>query len=470
MAAAPPSTSSSPSTTTTSTTGAPPPALVWSSCGAHQCAFLDVPLDYAEPAGPHIAVALVRRPASGPGTRIGSLVLNPGGPGESGLLNFDKDLSVLPAGVLARFDVVGFDPRGVGRTSPIHCPPATGPAGPAPDPVPQTASARAALLAADRAYADGCAHDSGALLLAHVGSVDVARDLDQLRAAVGDAGLSYLGLSYGSLLGATYADLFPTRVRAMALDGILDPALPTDAVAAAQAVGFERSLDAFFAWCVPATCPWHPAGDPRAAFRDLVGSVRARPIGALGPAELYTATYGTLYARNFWPSLGQALAALGRGDAGPMLGLYNSYERTNDPSFNGDANNAVTCLDHPVPRDPAAYPARASAAAAGAPDFGPLFAWGLLSCAVWPVPDTVMRAPHPVSAPGSGPILVVGTRNDPATPYAWAQSLAAGLAHGALLTREGYDHVAIFTSSCVRAADEAVLVDLRLPGAGTVCA
>lgn len=409
----------------------------------------------------------MRRPASGPGARIGSLVLNPGGPGESGLLNFDKDLSVLPAGVLARFDVVGFDPRGVGKTSPIHCPTATATAT---DPVPQTAAGRDALLAADRAYAQGCAHDSGDLLLAHVGSLDVARDLDQIRAAVGDAGLSYLGLSYGSLLGATYADLFPTKVRAMALDGILDPALPTDALAGAQAAGFERSLDAFFAWCVPSTCAWHPSGDPHAAYRALVSSVRDHPLGALGPGELYTATFGTLYARNFWPSLGNALAALAAGNPSPMLGLYNGYERTNDPSFNGDANNAITCLDHPVPRDPAVYPARASAAATGAPDFGPLFAWGLLSCAVWPVPTAAARVPHPISAPGSGPILVVGTRNDPATPYAWAQSLASGLEHGALLTREGYDHVAIFTSACVRAADEATLVDLRLPAPGTVCA
>ncbi|GAC1316617.1 MAG: alpha/beta hydrolase [Acidimicrobiales bacterium] len=429
-----------------------------------------MPLDYAQPGGPHIAVALVRRPASNPAMRIGSLVVNPGGPGESGLLNFDKDLSVLPTGMLARFDVVGFDPRGIGKSSPIHCPAGGAASGPAPDPVPQTAAARDALVAADRAYAQGCAHDSGDLLLAHVGSVDVARDLDRLRSAVGDPGLSYLGLSYGSLLGATYADLFPTRVRAMALDGILDPTLPTDALADAQAAGFERSLDAFFAWCVPATCAWHPAEEAHTAFRSLVASVRQHPLGALGPGELYTATFGTLYARNFWPSLGTALAALGGGDPGPMLGLYHGYERTNDPSFNGDANNAVTCLDHPVPRDLAAYPARAGAAATAAPDFGPLFAWGLVSCAVWPVPDAAIRVPHPISAAGSGPILVVGTRNDPATPYAWAQSLAAGLAHGTLLTREGYDHVAIFTSDCVRSADEAVLVDLRLAAPGTVCA
>lgn len=435
----------------------------------HQCSALDVPLDYSQPGGPHISIALVRRPASGPGGRIGSLVLNPGGPGESGLLNFDKDLSVLPSGLLARFDVIGFDPRGIGRSSPIHCGSPAG-EGPGPDPVPQTPDAQQRLLAADQAYALACQHDSGELLLAHVGSVDVARDLDRLRAAVGDPGLTYLGLSYGSLLGATYADQFPTHVRAMALDGILEPSLPTGALANAQAAGFEHSLDSFFAWCVPATCAWRPDTEPHAAFRSLVTSIRDHPLGALGPGELYTATFGTLYARSFWPSLGRALAALSQHDPGPMLGLYNSYERTNDPSFSVDANNAVTCLDHPVPRDPAVYPQRAADAAAVAPDFGPLFAWGGLSCAVWPVPQTALRTPHTVHAPGSGPILVVGTRQDPATPYAWAESLAAALDHGALLTREGVDHVAIFTSSCVRAADEAVLVDLTLPAPGTVCA
>lgn len=461
-------------TTTAGPTIDTPPPLGWSACGGGgECSTLVVPLDHDHPEGRHIGVALARHRATDPALRLGSVVLNPGGPGASGVLNLAKDLSVLPAGVVARFDVVAFDPRGVGRSEAIRC---TGDTyrGPEPDPVPPTMAAAAPLLAADRAYAAACAAGSGDLL-AHVGTLDVARDLESLRQALGDPGLTYLGLSYGTLLGATYASLFPTHVRAMVLDGAIDPALPTDALADAQAQGFERSLDAFFSWCGsnPGSCAWRPAGEAHAAFRQLAATVRAHPlaVGArtVGPSEYYTGAFATLYARSFWPSLGRALAAVARGDGGPILGLYDGYEGANDPAFSVDANNAVTCLDHPVPVDPSAYPERARVAAASAPDFGPLFAWGALSCAVWPVPATSQRRPGAISAPGSGPILVVGTTEDPATPYAWAKSLAAHLQHGSLLTRVGVDHVAIFYSSCVRAADQAVLVDGRLPAPGTVC-
>jgi len=472
------STTTAPSTSTTTTPPevalpAPPP-LGWSSCGTdRQCSTLVVPLDYADPSGPHIGIALARRPASDPAARIGSLVINPGGPGESGVLNFSKDLAVLPAQVLARFDVVTFDPRGIGASEGIHC---TGDDydGPTPDPDPQTPAAAAVLLAADQDYAAACAHSAGALL-AHMGTLDVARDVEELRMALGGGGLNYLGLSYGTLLGATYASLFPTHIRAMVLDGILDPALSTADLADAQAVGFEHSLNDFFAWCTSAGsgCAWRPSGDPHAAYQSLAASVRSHPLTVggqvVGPETFYTGTFGTLYARSFWPSLGRALAGVAAGNGAPMLGLFDGYERVGDPSFDGDANNAVTCLDHPVPTNPAAYPQLAAAAASVAPDFGPLFAWGALECAVWPVPTSAQRQPGPIYAPGSPPILVVGTTQDPATPYAWAQSLAGQLAHGVLLTRIGVDHVALFYSSCVRAYDQAYLVDLQVPPTGAVC-
>jgi hypothetical protein len=261
----------------------------------------------------------------------------------------------------------------------------------------------------------------------------------------------------------------------MVLDGILDPALSTADLADAQAAGFEASLDAFFAWCRadPGSCPWQPSGDQHAAFQALGNSVRAHPVpgggGTVGVSEFYTGTFGTLYSRSYWPSLGRALAALTAGNGSPMAGLYQGYERVGDPSFDADANNAVTCLDHPVSTDPSSYFALADSAASMAPDFGPLFAWGALSCAVWPIPAAARRAPAAVHAPGSPPILVVGTTGDPATPYRWAQDLASQLQRGVLLTRQGVDHVAIFYSGCVRAWDEAYLVDLRTPPSGTVC-
>jgi pimeloyl-ACP methyl ester carboxylesterase len=466
----PPATSTSSSTTTSTTTATavalpPPPPLGWSPCGnGRQCSTLVVPVDYARPSGAHIGIALRRRPASDPGHRIGSLVLNPGGPGESGIAKLDQDLALLPADVLGRFDVVAFDPRGIGASEALHCTGSTY-SGPVPDPDPQTTGTQQVLLAADRAYADSCARAGGGLL-AHLGTADVARDLDELRAALGDARLSYLGLSYGTFLGAEYAGMFPTHVRAMVLDGALDPSLETDALANAQAQGFEQSLGAFLAW-------WRPGGGGRAAFDALVTSVRAHPLRVggreLGPAEFYTGVFGTLYAHTFWPSLGRALGAAASGDGAPLLGLYDGYERTGDPTFDTDTNNAVNCIDHPVPRDPAAFPSRAASAAALAPDFGPLFAWGGLVCAVWPVPASALRVPGPVHAPGAPPIVVVGTTGDPATPYPWAQALASQLSQGVLLTRVGEDHVALFYSACVRSWAATYLVGLQPPPPGTVC-
>jgi pimeloyl-ACP methyl ester carboxylesterase len=459
------------STTSTSTTVPPPPPLTWTACdGGRQCATLNVPLDYSSPAGPHNGIALERHVATDPSARIGSLVINPGGPGESGILNFSKDLPLLPATVLARFDVIAFDPRGIGKSSPLHCDGDTFSG--TVDPVPQTAATRSTLAEADAAYAQACLHTAGAPLLEHVGSVDVARDLESLRQAVGDRGLSYLGISYGTLLGATYAAMFPTHVRAMVLDGALDPAMTTDQLSANQAAGFERALNSFFAWCAANACAWRPKGDYSAAYRALANSVRAHPLvvsptETVGPEEFYTGTFSTLYAQSFWPSLGRALQAIANGQGGPMLGLYNGYNHVGDPSFNGDANNAITCLDHPVTRDLSVYPSLAASAAVDAPDFGPLFAWGSVTCAVWPVPST--RPVGPTRAAGSPPILVVGTTQDPATPYAWAQGLASELQHGVLLTRVGQDHVAIFYSSCVRAWDESYLVGLDPPPTGTVC-
>jgi pimeloyl-ACP methyl ester carboxylesterase len=450
-----------PTTTVVAPDGLPvPPPLGWSSCGSgEQCSTLVVPLDYAQPSGPHIGIALERRPASDPSARIGSLVINPGGPGESGIGNFAKDLSVLPAGVLEQFDVVTFDPRGIAASEGIHCE-GDDYDGPEPDPDPQTAAARQVLLTVDQDYASACADD-------------VARDLEELRMALGGP-LNYLGLSYGTLLGETYASLFPTHIRAMVLDGVIDPSLTTTQLADAQAVGFEQALGRFLAWCAAGNgCAWRPAGNPQTAFEALATRVREQPLvvgdRTVGPSEFYTGTFGSLYSSGFWPGLGQALAGVATGDGTAMLGLYDSYERVGDPTFDGDANNAVTCLDHPVPTDPASYPALAAAAAGVAPDFGPLFAWDGLTCAVWPVPRSDERVPAPVEAAGSPRILVEGTTGDPATPSAWAQSVAAHLANGVLLTRDGVDHVAIFTSSCVRDWDDTYLVTLRTPPPGTVC-
>ncbi|HEY7134637.1 MAG TPA: alpha/beta hydrolase [Acidimicrobiia bacterium] len=471
-----PASSSSSSTSTTSTTLAPPPPLAWHPCGAYQCATLTVPLDYAHAGGRTIGVAVIRHPAGDPAHRIGSLVLDPGGPGESGLALIGRDLGLLPPRVRSRFDVVELDPRGVGQSGAIRCSGGSGGDGggggaPGPDPAPSTPPAIEQVVRANAGYAQLCAAAAGPLL-GHVGSVDVARDLDQLRRALGDAQLTYVGLSYGTLLGATYADLFPTHVRALALDGAIDPARSMYDLQVDEARAFEDALNGFFSACVPG-CGWRPSGDPTAALLALFDRLRAHPLPAgagkqAGPDELYLAIVSRLYSPSRRGSLASALAAAERGDGGPIRSLADAYEgRTPGATINADASNSINCLDHPVPRDAGALAAQAAGAAKVAPVFGPILVWGGIVCAVWPALPT--REPHPVHAPGAPPIVVVGTTRDPVTPYPWAQALAGELEHGVLLTRDGSTHVALFSSGCVRATLDAYLVDLHPPAPGTVC-
>jgi pimeloyl-ACP methyl ester carboxylesterase len=468
----------SPSTATTT----PPPApssgtLAWATCGSLQCATLRVPVDYANPAGGTLDLALARRPARSPSARIGSLVFNPGGPGDSGIDALPHELQALTPALQNRFDIVSWDPRGIGRSAPIRCQTAgggqssSGEAGPPVDPVPTTDADRQRLADAYRAYGDLCARVHGTYLK-FVGTDSTAEDLERIRVALGDERLTFIGHSSGTLLGAIYAERYPQRVRALVLDGPIDPSLDLIGMTRAQAVAFERTLDGFFAWCASDPgCAWRPGADLRAGFLALIDRVRREPLSApdgerVGVSELFTGVMGRLYARSRWPSLSQALGAAEQGDGAPLAGLSNRYVNGGASNF-ADARSSITCADHPAPRDPAAYPALADAAAAQAPVFGPLFTWAALSCGVWPVP--VALQPHPVRAPGSPPILVVGTTGDPATPQAWAESLAGQLAQGVLVLRQGTEHVAYYYSSCVRSIVDAYLVDGRLPADGTTC-
>jgi pimeloyl-ACP methyl ester carboxylesterase len=450
---------------------------VWRECGDDlQCGSVSVPLDYDHPGRSMISIAVERRPAAIASERIGSLVINPGGPGTSGIDDLPNELSVLTPGLLDRFDIVSFDPRGVQRSDPVECgPSSSSSAGPGtaelPDPVPLIAAARQALLTQDRAYAQACETYSGAIL-PYVGTVDAARDLDRIRAALGDAKLTYIGHSYGTLLGAVYAEMYPDHVRAMVLDGAIDPALSTDEMILDQAQGFESVLDDFFGWCAATpSCPWRTGADPTTTLDSLIDAAGVTPLRGpngrtAGPGEIYNALLDDLYSRSSWPSLGDALAEATAGNGDDVIALSDSY--SSGGSTNGsDANNAVNCLDHPVSRDPSTYPTLATTAAAVAPVFGPLLAWGLLQCAVWPVAPT--RTPGPITAAGAPPILVTGTTGDPATPYQWAVALAHQLQHGELVTWQGVNHVAYFYSPCIRAIDQAYLVSGTLPPPGTTC-
>ena len=278
------------------------------------------------------------------------------------------------------------------------------------------------------------------------------------------------------LFRSTYADLFPKNVRAMVLDGALDPALPVIDDLDQQAASLDGQLDQFFTWCSGrSSCGWNPSGDPKAAFESLLAKVKDSPLPArgtsrtVGPAELTYGTAVTLYSTSTWGDLGLALGAASRGDGTYMLELFDAYTgRQSDGSYNNlfEANAAVNCLDAQAPSIPDLQAAAAKAEAV-APVFGLQNLYSEVTCAVWPVPATGHVGP--LHADGSPPIVVVGSTGDPITPYSWAQALAGELQNGVLLTRVGDGHTGYRSSSCIRSAADSYLIDLTVPPAGTRC-
>lgn len=472
-------------TTTASGSGSFPGALVapikWTACrgsagpSGYQCATIQVPRNPMDPSvGGTIGMALDRHKASG--SKIGSLLVNPGGPGVSGVDFLPSAVELFSSDIVDHFDIIGFDPPGVDRTAPINCLPAEQfEAYLEADPVPSSPTQMASYLAEDRAFAAGCVHDSGAEL-PYVSTVDAAMDMDVIRADAGDPKLTYYGFSYGTFLGATYAGLFPTRVRAMVLDGALDPSLAPLTLLDQQSASFDANLkDALDACTDSADCAWNVQGDPVAAFRQLEAQVAAKPVPAPGTnrsVDLSVLLYGTaqaLYDTQLWPTLYAGLAGLQQGNGTVMLELFDQYTgRNSDGTFTNEleANVAINCLDAPSPSI-SAIEAAAPTAQAVAPVFGLADLYSELQCAVWPVPATGHVGP--ITAAGSPPIVVVGSTGDPATPYAEAQALASQLQHGVLLTRVGDGHTAYPFSACIRSYVDAYLTKLTVPPAGIRC-
>ncbi len=457
-------------------------SLTWRACGQAQCATLPVPLDDAVTgviAGPTVDLALIRYPARDQAHRIGSLVVNPGGPGASGF-DFVRDATTgFPDEVRDRFDVVGFDPRGSGRSDPVRCDNRLD-GYYSLDFAPDTEAERTALVAGVQKLVDDCEAKSGPLL-PYLSTARTVRDLDRIRAALGDEKLTYLGFSYGSYLGTLYAEQFPTRVRALVLDGALDPALDASDQQVEQAVGFERSLDQFLASCARDDgCAFHGGGRSARAYDRLRDRVDAQPIAgrgsdrgrALGPTLFDLAVTQALYGgRSEWPSLAEALDDAGRGDPTAMFAYADSYTgRRPDGRYDSidDAFFAIGCPDGPPMGGLAGIRAIEDRAAAAAPRLGASIINNSLACALWPVQPSEPAAA--ITAPGTPPILVVGTRRDPATPLKWAQGLARELDQGVLLTAGGSRHTAFAAgNSCIDDAVVTYLVDLDPPRNGTSC-
>jgi pimeloyl-ACP methyl ester carboxylesterase len=454
-------------------------ALVWKDCSdGFQCGTLQVPLDYEHPQGATIGIALIRKPATSTARRIGSLLINPGGPGASGV-DFVRGSAVALLNLNARFDLVGFDPRGVGQSVPVRC--LTGPqedALNALDGVLDDPQEKQAALQANKDFAAGCQQRS-AKVLPFVDTVSAAKDMDLMRAALGDAKITYLGFSYGTYLGETYAHLFPTHIRALVLDGVLDPSVAPNDLVLAQTVGLQRNLDAFLSDCISrktgsSACVYAQSGDPGQKLLALMQRLDTTPIPVgnrmLTRALAITGVFWRVYYQETWSILEQALARIDQGDGSALLASADDYlGRANDGTYNNelDSNVAINCLDRPVPSDIAAYDQLGPAFANASPLFGPSVQYSNLICANWPIKPTGHIGP--LTAEGAPPILVVGGTNDPITPYAWAVSVNKQLAGSVLLTRQGNGHTSYGTSICTTIAEINYLIDLTLPAVGTVC-
>ena len=454
-------------------------AIAWTDCGnGFGCGSVLVPLDYANPAGASMLMSVIRLPATDPGKRVGSLVVNPGGPGGSGT-DFVRSSgkALFSADIRARFDIVGFDPRGVNRSSGVRCVDDLEHFLAADD-NPDTPAELKTLLAGQQAFAKGC-QDRNAAVLPFLGTDNVARDLDRLRAALGEAKLTYIGFSYGTLIGSLYAKYFTLRIRALVLDGVVDPRLDLAGLAEGQSVGFEASFKRFLAYCAAdKTCEFHHGGKPGPALDALMRRIEKAPLPArllgdprlVGPSYAWSAVLGAMYDRAEWPILARGLALAEAGDGSILLLLSDPLDgRDPDGTYSNlvDANAAVRCIDFPGPRDPAPYEAEAKVWAHASPHFGALLAFSGLDCAFWAVAP--VRVPGPVAAPDAPPIVIVGSTGDPATPYPWAVALSHQLATSIRVTRKGDGHTAYAFSECVRAAVDAYLLDLTPPKAGLVC-
>lgn len=460
--------------------------LSWRECGVpgFECTSMKAPLDYEHPEAGDIDIAVSRRQATNPSKRIGSLVVNPGGPGGSGIGYLQAYAGIgYPAPVRAVYDMVSFDPRGVDRSSPVEC--LTGPAMDTytqVDQTPDTPAEQTRLVAAFKEFAAACQARSQRIL-PHVSTVDAARDMDVLRAALGDEKLTYVGASYGTFLGATYADLFPGRVGRLVLDGAMDPSRPALELNRDQTAGFETAFRAFAADCAEQVgCPLGQ-GSPDAVaerLKEFFRKVDAQPVPTtdrarpqLGEALATTGVIAALYDENAWPQLREALAsAIDDNDGNGLLALADSYyEREPDGKYANlmSANAAVNCLDQPPAfAGPEAVEKAVASFEKASPVFGAGLAWASLNCAYWPAKATgTARA---LNAKGAPPIVVVGTTRDPATPYKWAQGLAGQLDSGVLLTYDGDGHTAYGRGSeCIDSAINSYLRDGTAPEDGKKC-
>ncbi|MCT7366095.1 alpha/beta hydrolase [Mycolicibacterium llatzerense] len=447
-----------------------------------RCANISVPIDYADPQGPQAKLAVIRVPASG--QRLGVLLVNPGGPGASAVNTVAGMGAVLADTEIGRsFDLVGFDPRGVGHSTPqLRCRSDAEFDANRRDPMVDYSPAGVAHIeAVSRRTAQDCLQQMGSSFLANVGTASAARDMDVVRAALGEPQINYLGFSYGTELGSAYAERFPDRVRAMVLDGAVDPNADPVTENLLQLAGFQTAFNDYAADCAQA--PGCPLGtDPTqfvARYQQLVNPLAVRPGLTSDPrglsySDAITGTINALYTKKYWKFLTSGLLGLQRGgDAGDLLLLADDYQHRDQNGHYAplqDAFTAIRCVDAPFPTDPATW----AAADQRARQLAPFMSYGQFTgyaprdvCTMWPVPAT--SRPHAPASPGPGKVIVVSTTHDPATPYQAGVNLAREL-DASLISYEGTQHTVVFNGDrCVDTAVVAFLTQSVLPAAGLRC-
>ena len=452
----------------------------WVPCESDfECAKIKVPMDYSKPDGESIEIAALRLPSDG-SNKKGSLLVNPGGPGGSGY-DFVRDAGStnISEKVRASYDIVGFDPRGVKRSAPVTClTDQERDASRAKVYALDTDAGLAEALADNKAIAAKCAEKTGPVL-GHLDTASAARDLDILRGVLNDSKLNYLGYSYGTFLGSTYASLFPDNVGRMVLDGAMDPSLSYEELTSGQAKAFEKAIMAYVTHCLASSdCPL--SGTPEEAvgqIQDIIKAVEADPRsakdGRMVNASMFVSGFILpFYNDDNWPLLTQALGSALKGDLSPMLRLAD-FGADRDPNGKYTANStfafgAINCLDYPMVTDTAGMRADEQQLRQASPTLGYYFAYGGTNCKAWPYQS--VRTPAPADYKGSADIVVIGTTGDPATPVEWASELRKQLGTAALLTWKGEGHTAYGRSNdCIGNAVDTYLVDGKTPADNTVC-
>ena len=453
--------------------------IVWTACDGStntevECGNIEVPFDYADPEQGSFVLYVKKHNAASPADRIGSMMVNPGGPGFGGSSLADDAQYYFSQDLIDRFDIIAWDPRGTGESTPAVDCVDTFDEYVALDSPPDTPDEKQALIDASQAFNDKCAENSGTIL-PYISTQASAQDINSLRLALGEEKVSFFGFSYGSELGTTWATMFPETVRAIVVDGAVDPNASSTEEGMNQAKGFEGQLATFLKQCSEkTTCAFHNGGKAEAAFDKLVLDIDTTPLEVskdrtpVTQGVLFTAVAQAMYSDYYWPQLSEALSEAQNGDGKGILQLYDDYYQRNEDGTYGnelEAFLAISCLDDPGATSTEEVDAHIEDFIAAAPRLGGNFAYGY-SCALWPVKQATKVT---ITGKGAGPIVVVGTTGDPATPLDSTRKMALSLEQGILIVVDANQHTGYGANNCVVKAVDDYLIKLIVPANETTC-